>query len=180
MYTHPWWENGHGEHALQNHRRKVRYDTITLDTHRVIYTYICTKLFYAFHCFTVIMIIPTHRTITKWKPIPNNHIFCRHFKAQNLCKHLWYQNSQSLTLVTIKQHMFCNMSSVPLFIIKITFIFLSYRYIFITKTVTLILTCGTRLTWMLQKFSDPTVNWNCLNASTNGIPSMSPMVPPSW
>ena len=42
------------------------------------------------------------------------------------------------------------------------------------------LTCGTRLTWILQKFSLFALNWNCLNASTNGIPSMSPMVPPSW
>lgn len=33
---------------------------------------------------------------------------------------------------------------------------------------------------MLQKFSLFALNWNCLNASTNGIPSMSPIVPPSW
>ena len=68
------------------------------------------------------MIIPTHRTITKWKPIPNNHIFCWHFKAQNLCNIYHIKISQSLTLVTNNQyHMFCNMSSVPLFIINITF-----------------------------------------------------------
>lgn len=41
-------------------------------------------------------------------------------------------------------------------------------------------TCGTRLTWTQQKCSRFTLNWNCLKASTNGIPSMSPMVPPSW
>ena len=41
------------------------------------------------------------------------------------------------------------------------------------------LTWGTRLTWMLQKFSWPTRNWNCRKASTNGMPSMSPIVPPS-
>ena len=41
------------------------------------------------------------------------------------------------------------------------------------------LTSGTRLTWILQKLLGPTLNWNCLNASMKGIPSMSPMVPPS-
>lgn len=41
------------------------------------------------------------------------------------------------------------------------------------------LTCGIRLTWMLQKFSLFTLNWNCLKASTNGMLSMSPTVPPS-
>ena len=33
---------------------------------------------------------------------------------------------------------------------------------------------------MLVKFSVPTLNWNCLKASTKGMPSISPMVPPSW
>ncbi len=39
---------------------------------------------------------------------------------------------------------------------------------------------GIRLTCTLQKFSRLTLNWNCRKASTNGILSMSPMVPPSW
>ena len=38
---------------------------------------------------------------------------------------------------------------------------------------------GTKDTWTEQKFSRPTRNWNWRNASTNGIPSISPMVPPS-
>ena len=38
---------------------------------------------------------------------------------------------------------------------------------------------GTRETWTEQKFSLPTRNWNCRKASTKGIPSMSPIVPPS-
>lgn len=41
------------------------------------------------------------------------------------------------------------------------------------------LTCGIRLTWMLQKFSLFTLNWNCLKASMKGILSMSPTVPPN-
>lgn len=41
------------------------------------------------------------------------------------------------------------------------------------------LTCGMRLTWMLQKFSLFTLNWNCLKASMKGILSMSPTVPPN-
>lgn len=40
-------------------------------------------------------------------------------------------------------------------------------------------TCGIRLTWMLQKFSLFTLNWNCLKASMKGMLSMSPTVPPS-
>lgn len=40
-------------------------------------------------------------------------------------------------------------------------------------------TCGIKLTWMLQKFSLFTLNWNCLKASIKGILSMSPTVPPS-
>lgn len=38
---------------------------------------------------------------------------------------------------------------------------------------------GTRDTCARQKFSRFTRNWNCLKASTKGMPSMSPMVPPS-
>ena len=41
------------------------------------------------------------------------------------------------------------------------------------------LTCGIRLTWMLQKFSLFTLNWNCLKASMKGMLSMSPTVPPN-
>lgn len=41
------------------------------------------------------------------------------------------------------------------------------------------LTCGIKLTWMLQKFSLFTLNWNCLKASMNGMLSMSPTVPPN-
>ena len=41
------------------------------------------------------------------------------------------------------------------------------------------LTCGTIDTWAQTKFSFLTRNWNCLNASTNGMPSMSPIVPPN-
>lgn len=41
------------------------------------------------------------------------------------------------------------------------------------------LTCGIKLTWMLQKFSLFTLNWNCLKASMKGMLSMSPTVPPS-
>lgn len=41
------------------------------------------------------------------------------------------------------------------------------------------LTWGTIDTWAQTKFSFFTRNWNCLNASTNGMPSMSPIVPPN-
>lgn len=43
-----------------------------------------------------------------------------------------------------------------------------------------LLTCGTRLTWILQKFSLFTLNWNCLKASMKGMLSMSPTVPPNF
>mmetsp|Transcript_3181 Transcript_3181/g.11503 ORF Transcript_3181/g.11503 Transcript_3181/m.11503 type:complete len:327 (+) Transcript_3181:525-1505(+) len=38
---------------------------------------------------------------------------------------------------------------------------------------------GTRLTWMLHRLPSPMRNWNCRSASTKGIDSMSPTVPPS-
>jgi hypothetical protein len=41
------------------------------------------------------------------------------------------------------------------------------------------LTWGTRLTWITQKLSRPTRNWNWRKASTKGMLSMSPIVPPS-
>lgn len=41
------------------------------------------------------------------------------------------------------------------------------------------LTWGTRETWTQQKLSVLTRNWNWRKASTKGMPSMSPMVPPS-
>ena len=50
-----------------------------------------------------------------------------------------------------------------------------YRYIMIPVAVGL----GTKETWTLQKLSLPALNWNWRNASMKGIPSISPMVPPS-
>ena len=41
------------------------------------------------------------------------------------------------------------------------------------------LTCGIKLTWIQMMFSRLTRNWNCLKASTKGMPSMSPITPPS-
>ena len=40
-------------------------------------------------------------------------------------------------------------------------------------------TCGIKLTWIQMMFSRFTRNWNCLKASTKGMPSMSPITPPS-
>lgn len=42
------------------------------------------------------------------------------------------------------------------------------------------LTWGTRLTWILQKFSLLTLNWNWRKASMKGMLSISPTVPPSY
>ena len=47
------------------------------------------------------------------------------------------------------------------------------------KQLTRQLTCGIKLTWIQMMFSRFTRNWNCLKASTKGMPSMSPITPPS-